>query len=147
MLSMIPGLNRMVERFAIESVKDKGTVLVVDDEETVLKICKGMIGGLGYSVDTAATGAEALAAVSASPKPIALVLLDMHLPDMTLEEVVFGLRKIDGTIRILVQSGNLFSANPLDVKDLEICGWLGKPFGFSELAAKLDQVMSDGGRG
>ena len=54
-------------------------VLIVDDEPQVLNVLKDLVVSLGYTVVTANRAASAIAAVSAEPRPDA-VLLDMTMP-------------------------------------------------------------------
>ena len=56
------------------------TVLVVDDNPTVTKFVAGVLRPLGYKVDTAADGLEALKRVAAAP--VDLILLDLVMPRM-----------------------------------------------------------------
>lgn len=58
-----------------------GTVLVVDDEDHIRQILRLYLAGAGLQVQEAGTGADALAAVAASPP--ALIVLDLGLPDMS----------------------------------------------------------------
>ena len=118
------------------------TILVVDDQTPVVKICKEMVTALGYGVKTACSGTEALRVVSESTPGVSLVLLDVHLPDMTLEEVVRGLRRIDAGLKILLQSGRFPGQNEVDIESLGICGCLEKPFGFKELGRRLAEALS-----
>ena len=124
------------------AVGTKGTILVVDDERPIVRLCKAMIANLGYSVKTAASGTEALAVVAGSTVPIRLALLDMNLPDMTLAEIVLGIRRIDGRIPIIVQSGALMRRDDFTAEGLDICDCLHKPYSMRELSEKLGQALA-----
>jgi CheY-like chemotaxis protein len=58
------------------------TILVVDDEPTVLNLCRRILELGGYSVITAASGADALRRLASGPAPIDLALLDVMMPVM-----------------------------------------------------------------
>ena len=120
---------------------EKGSILVVDDDLPVVSLCKAMICALGYAVKTAGNGRDALAVAGDPSVLIRLVLLDMNLPDMALEEVVFGMRRIDERIRIIVQSGELLREDDFEARGVEIFGFLQKPFSMRELSEKLDQAL------
>jgi len=57
-----------------------GRILIVDDEEPVLDVLSEYFAGQGYAVQTAASGAAALAAVGRERPD--LVLLDVRMPAM-----------------------------------------------------------------
>ena len=116
-------------------------ILVVDDERPIVKLCQAMLGTLGYSVKTAASGSEAVTAVKNATAPIRLVLLDMNLPDMSLEEIVRGIRHVDERIRILVQSGQLMQKDDFCIMGLGVCDCLQKPYSIKELSEKLARAL------
>jgi putative two-component system response regulator len=70
--------------------KTRARILVVDDEPRNTKLIKAMLAAEGYSIDTAGSGREALAAVRTA-KPD-LVLLDVMMPDMTGFDVAAALK-------------------------------------------------------
>jgi len=60
------------------------TILVVDDEPLVLSLTSAMLTRYGYSVLTAASGAEAIALFKHSPSvEVHLLVVDLAMPDMT----------------------------------------------------------------
>ena len=58
------------------------TILVVDDEPTVLNLCRRILELGGYSVVTATGGADALKRLDSGTSPIDLALLDVMMPIM-----------------------------------------------------------------
>ena len=58
-------------------------VLLVDDEEIIREVGSKMLERMGYDVLTASSGAEALACYQEHRERIALVILDLILPDMS----------------------------------------------------------------
>lgn len=80
-------------------------VLVVEDEPLLLQRLRGVLLGLGYAADAlvfAATLAEARAYLAA--QPVALALVDLHLPDGNGRELIEQLRVQDPGLGILVVS-------------------------------------------
>src|SRR5919106_3451267 len=67
------------------------TVLVVEDEASIASFVSLYLKNAGYSVKTAATGAEALQQAGAGD--LALIILDLMLPDVDGIEVCRRLRK------------------------------------------------------
>lgn len=79
------------------------TVLVVDDDPSVQAALLRTLDHAGYDVLQAETGAQALAAVSR--KPIDLVLLDLHLPDVDGLVLLQNIRAADAGPPVLMISG------------------------------------------
>ena len=66
-------------------------ILVVDDDKKLANTFKLILESVGYNVDTASTGLQALFKISR--KPYDLVLLDLNLPDMMGDEVAEEIEK------------------------------------------------------
>ncbi len=72
-------------------------VLVVDDNESARTVLAGLLGGMSFSIDEAASGAAAVAAVEradAAGKPFEIVFLDWQMPAMDGIEVALKLRAL-----------------------------------------------------
>src|SRR6185503_14775274 len=69
-----------------------GTVLVVDDEETVRMVAKRALEHRGYRVVTAENGQQAIEILAAHPE-ITAVVLDLAMPVMTGDQAAVHLRK------------------------------------------------------
>jgi two-component system cell cycle sensor histidine kinase/response regulator CckA len=82
-----------------------GTVLLVDDEETIRTLGARMLSRLGFVVLTAGDGREALALYAQHRGEIVLVLLDLTMPHMDGEETLHGLRALDPEVRVIMSSG------------------------------------------
>ena len=108
--------------------------LVVDDDPAVRKLLGSILSGDGYEVSHASDGEEALA-LAAQSQPD-LVVLDLTLPHVSGLEVCSELRRWF-TGPILVLSGNGEEATIVKALDLGADDYLTKPFGPSELLARL----------
>jgi two-component system, OmpR family, response regulator len=114
-------------------------VLVVDDEEYINDLIAAGLRFVGFDVDTAADGREALAKVS-SKRPD-LIVLDVAMPDMDGFEVLQRLRRdgVDTPVVYLTARDA-----PVDrVKGLRIGGddYLTKPFSLDELLARIEAIL------
>jgi two-component system cell cycle sensor histidine kinase/response regulator CckA len=74
-----------------------GVVLIVDDEETVLRSARTVLEGTGNIVHTASGGKEAVACIQSAPKRFDLVLLDLNMTDLSGEETL-RIRDIDPSV-------------------------------------------------
>lgn len=113
-------------------------VLVVDDDQHLLKALRITLQAHGYSVETAADGEAALAAVSRNPP--GLVVLDLGLPDMDGAAVLRELRRWS-TAPVLVLSARHGSSDKVDALDAGADDYITKPFGLEELLARLRALL------
>ena len=109
-------------------------VLVIDDEPQILRALRINLRVRSYEVDTAGTGAEALAAAAKHPPD--LVILDLGLPDLDGVEVIEGLRGWTQA-PIIVLSGRTDATNKVDALDAGADDYVTKPFGMEELLARM----------
>jgi PAS domain S-box-containing protein len=82
-----------------------GTVLVVDDEETVRALAARMLERCGFKVVVAGDGREAMEALSQHVQDITAVLLDLTMPHMDGREALEELRKINPNLPVVLSSG------------------------------------------
>jgi len=119
----------------------QGTVLLVDDDEMILDVGRGLLESLGYRVLHAASGREAIAVLEAATEPVELVLLDLIMPDMGGGEVFDRIRKRFPAIRVVLSSGYSINGEAADIMARGCEGFLQKPFGREALCAKLQEVL------
>jgi len=109
-------------------------VLVIDDEEPILRALRINLAAHGYQVSTATDGASGLAAM-ARDRPEA-VILDLGLPDMDGAEVISGVRGWT-SVPIIVLSASGQEARKVAALDAGADDYVTKPFGMGELLARL----------
>jgi two-component system KDP operon response regulator KdpE len=112
-------------------------ILVVDDEPQLLRALRINLRARQYDVETADTGAGALAAVARTPPD--LVVLDLGLPDLDGVEVIRGLRGWT-SVPIIVLSGRADSSDKVHALDAGADDYVTKPFGVDELLARIRAV-------
>lgn len=141
---LLPATNKPSEVFN-ESVGHgewcgKGTVLLVDDEETVRGIGKEMLQELGFSVLTANDGRDAINVFS-SNRHIDLVILDLTMPHMDGEQCFSGLRKIAPEVKVVLSSG--YNESEVNQKFIgkKLAGFIHKPYKMSDLKEVLKKVF------
>ncbi|HEY7528401.1 MAG TPA: PAS domain-containing protein [Candidatus Deferrimicrobiaceae bacterium] len=120
------------------------TILFVDDEESLRELAVETLGSLGYSVVTARNGADAVALYAERRGEIALVILDLIMPEMGGVEAFHRIREIDPGARILFSSGYAASGQPDALPAEGADGFIQKPYRLSALAAAIRQAL--GGR-
>jgi len=98
-----------------ELLEAKGKILVMDDEEIVREIAGEMLKHIGYEVEFAGDGAEAIARYAGareSGEPFQAIIMDLTVPGgMGGKEAIRRLLEIDPGIRAIVSSG--YSNDPV----------------------------------
>jgi PAS domain S-box-containing protein len=120
------------------------TVLFVDDEEALRALAREMLGGLGYTILTAADGVEALKIFEERRKEIALVILDLVMPEMGGEETFGWIRTIDPSARVLVSSGDAAEGRIERLLAEGARGFVKKPYRLATLASAVRQALHGG---
>ncbi len=82
-------------------------ILVVDDEESILQLCKVILEANGYRVITASKGVDALNFYKERYRDIQIVLTDMAMPHMDGPSVIRDLHEVNPHVRIIASSGFL----------------------------------------
>jgi two-component system KDP operon response regulator KdpE len=116
-------------------------ILVVDDEPQILRALRTTLRGAGYTVDAAATAAEALAAAAAYPPEA--VILDLVLPDGNGTDVCRELRRwSDAPVIVLSAVGE--ERQKIAALDAGADDYVTKPFSVDELLARLRAALRRG---
>ena len=117
------------------------TILVVDDEPPVLRVAGRIFQRAGYTTILASSGAEALDLYRERGHEIALVVLDMVMPDMGGEEVYRELKAINPQVKVILSSG--YSADGLagDLMKQGIQAFVQKPFTISTMRETVRKVL------
>lgn len=120
--------------------KASGTILVVDDEESIRMLCKRALEIHGFNVLCADDGRKAVELFN-EQTDIKLVILDMTMPYMNGEETYKELQKIKADVKVLLSSG--YSENEAFDKftGKGIAGFLQKPYKASALTEKIKDLL------
>jgi two-component system, cell cycle sensor histidine kinase and response regulator CckA len=125
-------------------LKGKETILLVDDEDTVITVNRDMLEALGYSVLVARSGKEALEIYHKSAENIDLVILDAIMPDMGGEETFEHLQKINPSVGVVLSSGYSLEGPMRKIMDHGCKAFIQKPFTINTLSQKLREVLGTG---
>jgi CheY-like chemotaxis protein len=124
----------------------QGKILVMDDEDIVLEATEEVLREIGYTVEVARDGIEAIdryeEAMQAN-QPFDVVILDLIVPGgLGGQETIQRLLEIDPTVKAVVSSG--YSTNPViaNHKEYGFAGAITKPFKIKELSTVLQKVMA-----
>jgi signal transduction histidine kinase/CheY-like chemotaxis protein len=119
--------------------KGSGTVLLVDDEETVRDIGKDMLQEFGFTTITANDGREAVEIFKTTPD-ISFVILDLTMPHMDGEQCFRELRQLKPGVKVIMSSG--FSEHEVTQKFMGkgLAGFIQKPYKLSALKEAIQKI-------
>jgi PAS domain S-box-containing protein len=121
------------------------TVLIVDDEETLVRLGEEMIAGLGYEPVGFASSAAALESFRASPERFHAVLTDESMPELTGSELAREIRGLRADIPIVIMTGVVTPALSARARELGGVDVLAKPLAERELARSLAAALHSKG--
>ena len=125
-------------------ITGNGTILLMDDEEIILKSATLLLNRLGYNVKVAKSGKEAIEIYKNSKHSFQAVILDLTIPgEMGGKETIQQLLKIDPDVKALVSSG--YSNDPImaDFKKHGFKNVISKPYRIKELGEALQQALEN----
>jgi two-component system, cell cycle sensor histidine kinase and response regulator CckA len=118
------------------------TILVAEDEPGVRELVKQTLQQLGYRVLEAGDGYEALRVVEDHASHIHLLLTDVIMPLMNGHELATRLRSVRPETKVLYMSGYADDVLAFHGIDRPEIAFIQKPFTSSELAGKVDKLLS-----
>ena len=118
------------------------TILLVDDEEIVLKICEKMLERLGYRVLKAGSGMEAINIYKDKMEAIDMVILDMIMPNMDGGKTYEKMKTINPKVKVLLASGYSVESQANEILKRGCDGFIQKPFKLKGLSEKLIEILN-----
>jgi CheY-like chemotaxis protein len=134
-------VEKVVSEPKVELAGGEGTILVVEDEELLLKMNIVILERLGYRVLEAKSGKEAVELVKNFDGRIDLVLLDIKLPDMSGNRVYPLIMEVRPNLKVVVCSGYSIDGPAQEILDAGAEGFIQKPFSIAILGEKLKEVL------
>ncbi len=129
------------ENISGEMMSGSGAILLVDDEEMIGEIGAQMLEALGFEVQVAGGGREAIALYEADPNRFRMVILDLVMPGMSGEEVLKRLQTINPGVRVLLSSGYSLEAKAQHMLESGCRGFIQKPFSLKALSGKIEEIL------
>jgi CheY-like chemotaxis protein len=117
-------------------------ILLVDDDENILKTTERLLQRRGHDVMTASDGKAAVARYQESWKDIDLVILDMNMPTMNGKDAFLAMREICPQIKAILSTGYSEDTLAQEMLKAGIIRYIEKPFHISELEAIIQQALS-----
>ena len=118
-----------------------GRILMADDDSTVREVATRMLQQLGYEVEVAIDGADAVEKVAADPTHFDLVILDGNMPRLHGRDAAVLIRDIAPYLRLVLATGYV---EPQDADRLASYGFsasIAKPYSMGDLSRVVAQQL------
>ncbi|HPF05321.1 MAG TPA: response regulator, partial [Spirochaetota bacterium] len=116
-------------------------LLIVDDEHVIAEMTRLLFQKLGYTIQTAPGGDEALEIFNSDPYNFDLIITDQVMPGMSGLELTREIKKIRPEIPVILCTGYSDIAEPVKAKELGVNEFLSKPVLTEDLAGAIRRVL------
>ena len=127
----------------------QGRVLIMDDEADILIVVGEMLELMGYQVEAARDGAEALQRYMAAKRadnPFDVVVMDLTIPNgMGGKEAIRRLKELDPQVKAIVSSGYSYDPVMAKYQEFGFSGVIPKPYVMEDLGRVLEEVIGQKG--
>jgi len=120
-------------------------ILFIDDEETLLKLAKRMLQGLGYSVTVESSSLKALEIFRSDPDQFDLIVTDQTMPNMSGLELMMEILKVRPDIPVILCSGYSSKISEETAGKKGISKYIVKPYDKKVLSEAIREVMNKKG--
>ena|SRR5438132_11535641 len=117
------------------------TVLLVEDNESTRNAMAQTLADEGYLVLTADNGHDALGSLLTPLSPIDVVLLDVHLPDVSGIDICARIRELHPHLPIVVLTGEAGPDEAARLLELGVHRYFRKPIAMDELLATVEASL------
>jgi PAS domain S-box-containing protein len=135
----------MIEKSESESPPEGGTetILLVDDEGSVLDLGERILTRFGYTVMTACSGEKALELYRQNKEQIDLVILDLIMPGMGGTKCLEELLKLNSHIQVLIASGYSSEDGTKEEIKKRARGSIIKPYNITQILKAVREVLDE----
>jgi PAS domain S-box-containing protein len=119
------------------------TILIVDDEFSILNFIFQALQRTGYRLFTVLSGEQALELYSIKQKTIDLIILDMNMPGMGGKKCLVELMKINPNAKVIISSGHSIDGQKKILKDLGAISYIAKPYKLVELSKTIREALDN----
>ena len=130
------------EKSSVKNTVSEGTILVIDDEETIRRMLIKTLSYIGYKVLDADSGKKGIDLYKQEMDTISAVILDVILPEMDGVQIYKALKQINPDVKILVSSGYASNKQTIELREMGVEGFLKKPYRQNELVKAVNTVVN-----
>ena len=133
--------GRRERGMSLATPKELEQVLVIDDDEFIVKILIAFLEQLGYRALSATSGNEASRLFLEKKDQISLVILDQNLPDASGVELAGKMRSVRPNIPIVMSSGYDVEEMWREIENLGITAFISKPVTYDQLSRTVRSIL------
>jgi len=119
------------------------TILVVEDEPSLLQLLQHVLEENGYRVLTASDGIEGVKVYESNVDDIALVVSDVGLPKLDGFNAFLQMRRINPNVNAVLASGYLDDKVKVDLYKEGIKDFIKKPYQTEEILSKINELVKE----
>jgi CheY-like chemotaxis protein len=113
------------------------SVLLIEDQAIARQTMRQQLEYYGYKVLEATTGKEGLQLFNQNKADVGIVLLDLTLPDVSVEQMLAALRTLDADVRVAVCTDDSLTESKSKEEFKDLVGILKRPVRTDRLLAVL----------
>lgn len=126
----------------MELVRNRKTILVGEDDPEVRKYLEMALKYQGYAVEIARDGEEALSLYQEHGPRISAILLDLIMPRKDGMQVLREIRRMDGSVPVIVVSGASTPLNVVEAMKAGATNFASKPLNHDDLCRMVRDVLA-----
>jgi len=126
--------------------KGHETILLVDDEPSLLETGRELLSFLGYHVLTAASGEDALATINREGARIGIVVMDLMVPGMGGEKCLVEILKVFPGMNVVITSGNTSVVKKEAIINAGARVLIQKPYRIEDIGETIRKILDEKGQ-
>ncbi len=130
-----------------QHVMGRGTILLVDDEPSVLEPSAALLAQMGYKVLKAPDGSTAISLFEQNWKTIDLVVLDLVMPNTSGRDLYYQFKEIDPQVNVVLSSGFGPSDQTEELLRNGCLELLHKPYDMARVSTTMREILARGATG
>jgi DNA-binding response OmpR family regulator len=140
-----PGADSTEEAFMRRPAhaRHQPTVLLVEDDEATRNVMTRILVREGYLTLTAESSHDALSILRAPLEPIDVVILDVHLPDVSGIDLCARIRELNPTLPVVVCTGEADTEEAAQLLQMGVHRYFRKPIAIEELLATVEAALPE----
>lgn len=119
------------------------TILLIEDEESIIEMLTTVFRSQGYQVIVAKDGVSGIEKYSQAPSEIDLIISDMGLPRLTGDEVFYRIRKINQDARVIIASGFVDPERKSELYKAGLARFIQKPYFPMDILKVVREILDE----